>query len=204
MTLKERASSLKRDIPAVFLALKAKETPALAKIMAFLTVAYALSPIDLVPDFIPVLGYLDDVLISEEAEFIPKKQQVQDKELYVAAEYKAVFELAVVDLTISTSCTDAEQSFIFTVTGTPSDPAYGTISLQVVLRGTDSITIKDLPVGTYSVSELGGWSWRQTENAATGSFELLEDKSFSFDFGSRNLIYWLSGCDYGKRKKGGR
>lgn len=63
MTLKERASSLKKDIPAVFLALKVKETPILAKIMAFLTVAYALSPIDLVPDFIPVLGYLDDVLI---------------------------------------------------------------------------------------------------------------------------------------------
>ena len=63
MTLKERASSLKKDIPALFLALKAKETPILAKIMAFLTVAYALSPIDLVPDFIPVLGYLDDVLI---------------------------------------------------------------------------------------------------------------------------------------------
>ena len=63
MTLKERASSLKKDIPAVFLALKAKETPILARIMAFLTVAYALSPVDLVPDFIPVLGYLDDVLI---------------------------------------------------------------------------------------------------------------------------------------------
>ena len=47
MTLKERASSLKKDIPAVFLALKAKETPILAKIVAFLTVAYALSPIDL-------------------------------------------------------------------------------------------------------------------------------------------------------------
>ena len=63
MTLKERASSLKKDIPAVFLALKAKETPILAKIMAFLTEAYALSPVDLVPDIIPVLGYLDDVLI---------------------------------------------------------------------------------------------------------------------------------------------
>lgn len=63
MTLKERASSLKKDIPAVFLALKAKETPIFAKILAFLTVAYALSPIDLVPDFIPVLGYLDDVII---------------------------------------------------------------------------------------------------------------------------------------------
>ena len=63
MTLKERESSLKKDIPAVFLALKARETPILAKIVASLTVAYALSPVDLVPDFIPVLGYLDDVLI---------------------------------------------------------------------------------------------------------------------------------------------
>ena len=63
MTLKERAASLKKDVPAVFLALKAKETPIVAKIVAFLTVAYALSPVDLVPDFIPVLGYLDDVLI---------------------------------------------------------------------------------------------------------------------------------------------
>lgn len=63
MTRKERASSLKKNIPAVFLALKAKETPTPAKIMAFLTVAYALSPVDLVPDFIPVLGYLDDLLI---------------------------------------------------------------------------------------------------------------------------------------------
>ena len=63
MTLKERAASLKRDIPAVFLALKSKNTPILAKILAAVTVAYALSPIDLIPDFVPVLGYLDDVLL---------------------------------------------------------------------------------------------------------------------------------------------
>lgn len=63
MTLKERATSLKRDIPAVFLALKSKQTPIPAKILAAITVAYALSPIDLIPDFIPVLGYLDDVLL---------------------------------------------------------------------------------------------------------------------------------------------
>ena len=54
---------LKSDIPAVFLALKDKETPAAAKIFAALTVAYALSPIDLIPDFIPVLGYLDDLVL---------------------------------------------------------------------------------------------------------------------------------------------
>ena len=63
MTLKQRAKQLKADIPVVFLALKSKKTPFYAKALAFVTVAYALSPIDLIPDFIPVLGYLDDVLL---------------------------------------------------------------------------------------------------------------------------------------------
>ena len=63
MTLKERAKKLKTDIPAVFLALRKRETPVSAKLLAALTVAYALSPIDLIPDFIPVLGHLDDALI---------------------------------------------------------------------------------------------------------------------------------------------
>ena len=63
MSLKERARRLKQDIPAVFLCLKDRETPVAAKILAAVTVAYALSPVDLIPDFIPVLGYLDDVLL---------------------------------------------------------------------------------------------------------------------------------------------
>ena len=77
MDLKERARKLKTDIPAIFLALKDKETPIVAKMLAGITVAYALSPIDLVPDFIPVLGYLDDVillpmLVVLTIKFIPK------------------------------------------------------------------------------------------------------------------------------------
>ena len=63
MDLKARAKQLKTDVPAVCLALRRRETPWYAKALAALTVAYALSPIDLVPDFIPVLGYLDDVLL---------------------------------------------------------------------------------------------------------------------------------------------
>ena len=59
----DRAKKLKTDIPAVFLALKDKRTPFLAKMIAAVVVVYALSPIDLIPDFIPVLGYLDDLLI---------------------------------------------------------------------------------------------------------------------------------------------
>ncbi len=56
MSLKERAKKLKMDIPTIFLALKDKDTPILAKIFASITVVYALSPIDLIPDFIPLLG----------------------------------------------------------------------------------------------------------------------------------------------------
>jgi len=63
MNLKERAKKLKTDVPAVFLSLKKKETPWYAKVAAAIVVVYALSPIDLIPDFIPVLGYLDDVII---------------------------------------------------------------------------------------------------------------------------------------------
>ena len=63
MDLKARATQLKTDIPAVFLALRHPNTPFAAKVIAFVTVAYALSPIDLIPDFIPVLGYLDDVIL---------------------------------------------------------------------------------------------------------------------------------------------
>ena len=63
MKLCQRIQRLKDDIPAVFLALKNRETPLIARIFAAITVAYVLSPIDLIPDFIPILGYLDDVLI---------------------------------------------------------------------------------------------------------------------------------------------
>lgn len=63
MDLKARAKQLKTDLPAVFLALKRKETPWTVKALAALTIGYALSPIDLIPDFIPVLGYLDDLIL---------------------------------------------------------------------------------------------------------------------------------------------
>ncbi|CUN74460.1 DUF1232 domain-containing protein [Eubacterium sp. am_0171] len=77
MNLKERAKKIKTDIPAVYLALKDENTPIAAKIFSAITVAYALSPIDLIPDFIPVLGYLDDiillpVLVAVTISFIPE------------------------------------------------------------------------------------------------------------------------------------
>ena len=62
-TIKEKAGKLKRDIPAVFLAMKHPKTPWYARILAGIIIWYALSPVDLIPDFVPVLGYLDDLVI---------------------------------------------------------------------------------------------------------------------------------------------
>ena len=63
MDFKEKAKKLKEDVPAVYIALIDRQTPLYAKAAAGLTIAYALSPIDLVPDFVPILGYVDDILI---------------------------------------------------------------------------------------------------------------------------------------------
>jgi uncharacterized membrane protein YkvA (DUF1232 family) len=61
--LKAWAGGIKRDVHALYLAARDPRVPWYAKAMAGCVAAYALSPIDLIPDFVPVLGYLDDVLI---------------------------------------------------------------------------------------------------------------------------------------------
>jgi uncharacterized membrane protein YkvA (DUF1232 family) len=60
---KNAAKALKTDTYALYLAYRDPRTPWYAKVWAALVVAYAFSPIDLIPDFIPVLGYLDDLLL---------------------------------------------------------------------------------------------------------------------------------------------
>ncbi|MBY5797045.1 YkvA family protein [Rhizobium leguminosarum] len=60
---KNWAKSLKRDVVALWLAARDPRVPWHAKAVAGAVAAYALSPIDLIPDFIPILGYLDDLLI---------------------------------------------------------------------------------------------------------------------------------------------
>ena len=57
------AHALRRDAYAVYLAARSPDTPWYVKALALVVAAYALSPIDLIPDFIPVLGYLDDLIL---------------------------------------------------------------------------------------------------------------------------------------------
>ena len=61
--IRDWARRLKAETLALWFCCKHPDTPLSAKILATLVVAYALSPIDLIPDFIPVLGYLDDLIL---------------------------------------------------------------------------------------------------------------------------------------------
>jgi uncharacterized membrane protein YkvA (DUF1232 family) len=60
---KQWARGIKRDVVALYIAGRDPRTPWHAKAVAIAVAAYAISPIDLIPDFIPVLGYLDDLII---------------------------------------------------------------------------------------------------------------------------------------------
>lgn len=75
--IKNWAKQLKRQVYVLYFAYKDSRVPLFAKIFTACVVAYALSPIDLIPDFIPVLGYLDDIILIPlgiyfALKFIPK------------------------------------------------------------------------------------------------------------------------------------
>lgn len=62
-TFKRRMKKIKEDIFIIAEAYRHPETPFFAKLFAIIVVAYAFSPIDLIPDFIPILGFLDDLIL---------------------------------------------------------------------------------------------------------------------------------------------
>ncbi|GEA31142.1 YkvA family protein [Clostridium diolis] len=93
MGLKDRARKLKSDIPAVYISLRKKETPVIAKVFAMIAIIYALSPIDLIPDFIPVIGLLDDIiLLPITIKFIPEevlsKCKIEAENLWISGKPK--------------------------------------------------------------------------------------------------------------------
>jgi len=63
VSIKKWAHSINRDVLAVYFAARDPSTPLFIRILALITAGYALSPIDLIPDFIPIIGYLDDLIL---------------------------------------------------------------------------------------------------------------------------------------------
>lgn len=104
---KARARQLKTEVYALYLAYKDPQTPWYAKVFTALVVGYAFSPIDLIPDFVPVLGYLDDLVIVPLGAFVAMKmipaqvmEQSRAKAKEVMAEGKPVNKTAALVIVI--------------------------------------------------------------------------------------------------------
>jgi uncharacterized membrane protein YkvA (DUF1232 family) len=97
---KQWARAINRDAHALYLAARDPRVPWYAKVLALAVAAYALSPIDLIPDFVPVLGYLDDLVIvpagiAAIVRLIPPSIMAEHRELATAALDRPVSRWAV-------------------------------------------------------------------------------------------------------------
>ena len=97
--MKNWARLVKRDIHAIYLCSRDPRVPWHAKALAIFVAAYALSPIDLIPDFVPVLGYLDDVILVPVGiwlvvRLIPADVMAEHRELAAAAHDRPVSRTA--------------------------------------------------------------------------------------------------------------
>lgn len=96
---KQWARAIKRDAHALYLAARDPRVPWYAKALALAVAAYAASPLDLIPDFIPVLGYLDDLIIvplgiALVIKLVPPDVMAQHRALAAAADDKPVSKVA--------------------------------------------------------------------------------------------------------------
>ena len=117
--------------------------------------------------------------------------------------YYAVWERSLVDLTIEATTADTNQNLIFTVSGTRSDGvAFAPIDVVLCSENNFQVTIKDMPVGEYTVTEKDGWSWREDSVDSKTADLRTTSQTVPFDFGFVDDLHWLSGYSY-KCKKGG-
>lgn len=104
----------------------------------------------------------------------------------------------VADLTITKTgwnATDENQSFIFDVVGPDN------FKITVTINGNGKVTIKDLPIAEYTVTEQTKWSWRYTPDAKTKTITLVANRENEVAFdNNRSWIYWLSGDNYNENQ----
>jgi uncharacterized membrane protein YkvA (DUF1232 family) len=99
--LKDWARTIKRDVHALYLASRDPRVPWYAKALAIVIAGYALSPIDLIPDFVPVLDYLDDVIVLPIGimlviRLIPPEIMAEHRALVAATQERPVSKTAAV------------------------------------------------------------------------------------------------------------
>lgn len=146
-------------------------------------------------------------LLSPDAKYVPAKEKdAQDNiERNVAKTYYAKFEYDVADLTITktgTESIDENQAFIFQIQGT--DSRTSDVYMKVVIKGNGSVTVKDLLIGEYKVTEETGWSWRYTPDETSKTINLTAGGTtvpFSNRRGTGTINWkWLNGAAYEENK----
>ena len=144
--------------------------------------------------------------ISTNLQYVPKQPSHNDgtteeaiNDPWVDVTYYAKFEYNVADLTITKNgaqTIDKDQTFIFTLQGVQGDDNTKNVTLTVVVTGNGSVTIKDLPVGDYTISEDTNWSWRympsDDQNVQTVNVKGGEANSITF-VNERRESKWLDG-----------
>lgn len=133
-----------------------------------------------------------DATWIENNKIIPQKTT----EAYEAATYYAKFDYAVADLTIKQvgRIADENQTFIYVVTGGDL-PASG---IKVAVKGNSSVTIKNLKIGSYTVTEETNWNWRCGTAGGSQSITLQGAQTNEVSFTKNNVsnFKWLSGNAY--------
>ena len=125
----------------------------------------------------------------------PQKELLRDGTYgYQAAVYYAKFDYDVADLTITKTgwkSIDENQSFLFDITGPDG------YNQRVVIKGDSSVTVKGLKIGTYTVKEVTGWSWRYKpeHNDQTITLQPAKENVVTFE-NTRSSSEWLSGNAY--------
>lgn len=143
-----------------------------------------------------------DGTIDNNNKFTPPKHD--DKN--VEATYYAKFEYDVADLTITktgTESIDENQAYIFQIKGTENRTS--DVDMKVVIKGNGSVTVKDLLIGKYTVTEETGWSWRYTPDKTSKTITLTALRRNELPFtNSRgtgaNNWKWLNGASYVENK----
>lgn len=127
---------------------------------------------------------VDAALVKVDNSFVP----VQQNGVWKNATYYAKFDAKTTNLTISTNSVkeaDKNQAFIFTVTGKKGTETEN-INLTVAITGNGSVTITDLPIGDYTVTNHTEWSWRFGEETRYTQIKL------EYHGGSNQLVYTMS------------
>ena len=147
------------------------------------------------------VGWFSDatcnVKISDNETYIPSKNATSG--MYEAATYYAKFEEKLGNLTINKSgcnSADANQSFIFHVGSTNlENTSHEAVDMYVTIQGNGSVTITDLPIGSYEVKEVSSWSWRYTPDGAKNVTVDMDGESTTIA-NTRTNSSWLSGSAY--------